>query len=209
MVSYSKDKKYAFLDGVRYCLDEKQGYYRSPQGRLLHRAVYEKTHNVIPKGYQVHHVDHDKGNNEPENLVLLTVKEHRQLHAEEMTDDLRERLRENMLSTAIPAAAKWHKSEAGAEWHKNQYKRTKESLQKMQTFRCKFCGKEYEAIETGQNAFCSGACKSAMRRKMGLNKEKRICAVCGGEFFTDKYKHALCCSRSCANRLRARSRRIE
>jgi hypothetical protein len=34
-------------------------------------------------GMQVHHIDHDKANNDPSNLILLTLKEHAQLHGQE------------------------------------------------------------------------------------------------------------------------------
>lgn len=61
------------------------GYYRCTTGdrHYLHRRVYEDQHGPIPPGYDVHHVDHDKANNAPTNLVLLTKDAHARLHAAE------------------------------------------------------------------------------------------------------------------------------
>jgi ribosomal silencing factor RsfS len=35
----------------------------------------------IPKGMVVHHLDEDKQNNHPDNLVLLSIQDHRRIHA--------------------------------------------------------------------------------------------------------------------------------
>lgn len=203
MVSYSDDRKFAYFDGLRFCRDDKTGYYLNATIRKrLHRYVYEHVNGKIPAGYQVHHIDHDKGNNEPENLVLLTAKQHRQRHNEEMPDELRQRYRDNMLKKAIPAAAKWHRSEAAKEWHKSHYEQMKGALHVRKIMVCKHCGKAYEGEEKGNNAFCSNACRSAWRRASGVDNENRKCHVCGAVFSVNKYAKTVCCSRSCAMRLR-------
>lgn len=63
-----------------------QGYFRATTGdrHLLHRRVWEDAHGTIPEGYDVHHVDHNKTNNDIANLRLLTKAEHTRLHAEEV-----------------------------------------------------------------------------------------------------------------------------
>ena len=59
-------------------------YYRHDKWKespvALHRQIYEDNHGPIPKGHQVHHKDNDFSNNSPDNLVCLTVAEHRKLH---------------------------------------------------------------------------------------------------------------------------------
>lgn len=46
---------------------------------LEHRYVmYELGHDIA--GKQVHHIDHDRGNNDPSNLVVMTVAEHMAHH---------------------------------------------------------------------------------------------------------------------------------
>lgn len=48
---------------------------------LVHRFVWECYNNeVIPKGYEVNHINKNKRDNRPCNLEVLTIKEHRNLH---------------------------------------------------------------------------------------------------------------------------------
>lgn len=205
MVTYSQDKKYAYFGGLRFCRDDRTGYYlNSTTHKRLHRCVYESANGKIPDGFQVHHIDHDKSNNELGNLELLTAKQHRKRHSDEMPEELRVFLRKNMIENAGPAAAKWHGSDEGKEWHRKHYEEMKSSLHTKKKLVCKNCGKEYETVDTGKNSFCSNACKSAWRRKSGVDNERRKCAICGGEFTANKYSGARCCSGSCAMKLRWR-----
>lgn len=50
------------------------------KGKLLHRLIYEEVYGPIPKGYTIHHIDGDKTNNNPSNLMLLTKSNHHKLH---------------------------------------------------------------------------------------------------------------------------------
>jgi len=53
----------------------------SPAGRVFeHRYVYYNTYGEIPDGWHVHHIDDDKLNNDPENLVAIPHKTHSHLH---------------------------------------------------------------------------------------------------------------------------------
>lgn len=46
--------------------------------------------------------------------------------------------------------------------------------------------------------FCSNNCKSAYRRKSGVDNEERICKICGEIFITNKYSKAKVCSKKCS-----------
>lgn len=50
------------------------------KGKLLHRLIYEEVYGSIPKGYAIHHIDGDKTNNNPGNLMLLSKSNHHKLH---------------------------------------------------------------------------------------------------------------------------------
>lgn len=50
------------------------------KGKLLHRLIYEECFGSIPKGYSIHHIDGDKTNNNPGNLMMLTKSNHHKLH---------------------------------------------------------------------------------------------------------------------------------
>jgi hypothetical protein len=46
-----------------------------------HIVVVEKDHNTkLKDGEQVHHLDLDKSNNDPKNLIIISVKSHRKIH---------------------------------------------------------------------------------------------------------------------------------
>jgi HNH endonuclease len=64
------------FDGQRYRA-RKNGDFRATSGtrRSLHVAVWEKANGPLPKGHGIIHRDGDRGNNELENLQLLTVSE--------------------------------------------------------------------------------------------------------------------------------------
>ena len=55
------------------------GKYHS---KTLHRLIWEKHNGGIPKGYQVHHIDGNKLNNDISNLQLLSAEEHTTFHME-------------------------------------------------------------------------------------------------------------------------------
>lgn len=56
---------------------------RSPSG--IYRKIYESHYGLIPKeengrSYEIHHIDGDSNNNEPANLVALTLQDHYDIH---------------------------------------------------------------------------------------------------------------------------------
>lgn len=197
-------EKYQEFDGIKFILTDK-GYYRhNGLRKYMHRYVWEYYNGKIPSGYEVHHIDFNRGNNDISNLQLLTREEHRKIHAELLTEQQREWRRKNLERTARPKAIEWHKSDEGSRWHSEQIKRMHKEGAFKHNLICTQCGKEYvgEIHKKGDNAFCSNACKSAYRRAKGLDNIERICPVCDNKFMTNKYRPSETCSRSCANRLR-------
>ena len=189
-IQYIEKTKYAYFNGYKFTKDEKTGYYLSStiNGKRyrLHRYVWEYYNGEIPKGYHVHHKDHNKNNNELNNLELLTESEHKKRHAEEMPEELKQKYRDNLKYKVRPKASEWHKSKEGREWHKKQYDISLGML-KPKKFICEYCGKEYETLDKGINKFCSSKCKSANRRKSGIDDIERICIKCNKIFRTNKY----------------------
>lgn len=200
-------EKYLWFDGKRFTRDEKTGYYlNSSIRKRMHNYVWEYYNGEIPKGYEVHHIDHDRSNNDISNLELLTVSEHRKRHAEELTNDQREWFRNNLDEKARPKAIEWHKSEEGRRWHKEHYIKYGEAIHVKSEKVCANCGKSF--MGDPKAIYCSNACKSAHRRKKGVDNVEAICVVCGKEFMTNKYRNSETCSKSCASML-AYSRRNE
>jgi hypothetical protein len=59
---------------------EKNGYILNGRGRPLHRIVCAKAWGRFPQDWIVHHIDFDKKNNHPDNLVAMPRKLHDRIH---------------------------------------------------------------------------------------------------------------------------------
>ncbi len=136
-------------------------FYKNNHGRWvgsisLHRFIWTYFNGEIPDGYEIHHCDFDKENNDISNLILLTEVEHRKIHA--------------------------------------NIKRNR-TLPKNAAFVCATCGKEFRAVNRGNNTYCSKKC----RKKANHDKDKikKSCFVCGKIFWSDKRKNAKFCSKKC------------
>ena len=194
------------FDGLVFIRDDKTGYYlNSKTHKRLHRYVWEKHNGKIPEGYDIHHIDGNKSNNDISNLQIMTKSEHIKLHWKnevfrnshnelELTEERKEQLRIRMQSIVRPKADIWHGSKCGIEWHKKHYEEMKDQLHEKKEFVCKNCGKPFMSVRYG---FCCNACKSAYRRKMGYDNETRNCVYCGKEFTVNKYSKATHCSKKC------------
>lgn len=92
-------------------------------------------------------------------------------------------------------AIEWHRSEAGRDWSRENYKNSLALTHTKTTLICEQCGKEYEA-EKGK--FCSKACQAKWRRGQGVDDETRNCVVCGKAFTVNRYRETKTCSKSCS-----------
>lgn len=130
---------------------------------------------------------------------MMTQSEHMRLHGSELTETQKQQKRDNLSEKVRPKASEWHKGEEGREWHKLHYEKMKECLYEKKKRECLNCGKTYYSAK---GTFCSNACKSAYRRKLGIDNETRKCVYCGKEFTVNKYSKSTHCSQSCVNRSR-------
>lgn len=199
-IEYTDEGKTAKVDGHRFTRDERTGYYLSSRiiggsRKRLHVYIWEKHNGAIPDGFEVHHATGDKARNDIEDLQLLTVDEHRRYHAANITEDRRRQMRENMRTKAQPKASEWHKSKQGREWHSKHGKEIWEN-RKPTKYICTNCGMEFDstrAYADSENRFCQNKCKSAWRRKSGVDNERRSCEICGTGFTANKYSTAKRC----------------
>lgn len=205
----TKTVQYVKYDGIRFYKDGK-GYWLGQitckdgvKRRIrLHIYVWEKHNGPIPDGYEIHHIDRNKDNNEIDNLVMLSVKDHKALHASLLTESQKQRFRENLEKNAREKAKEWHASEEGRKWHSEHGKRVsmKNSPSKEKRI-CEFCGKEFDVISSiaTRTRFCSNNCKSRSRYHSGVDNETRTCPICGKSFVCNKYSRIKTCSKECAN----------
>ena len=195
--------KQIIFDGHKFTKDEKTGYYLKttlPRTRL-HIYVWEYYNNCkVPKGFDIHHKDMNKDNNDISNLECISRSRHNKLHGELLTEEQREKKRKNMDINARPAAIEWHKSEEGRAWHKEQYSKTLGSVNRKKVkMICEYCGAEYETYSNENNRFCSNNCKSAWRRDSGIDNVEKTCEYCGKTFISNKYYKSRFCSNTCAS----------
>ena len=194
MIQYFDNGDLACVDGFSFRRDKKSGYFLSSRkinGKRcrLHVYIWEKENGPVPDGYEVHHVDKNKNNNELDNLQLLTTEEHRKIHAV-LSEERKEELRKILLENATPAAAEWHGSEDGRKWHSEHAKETWRNAAEKE-YICSYCGKTFLSRRTygmNENRFCCNNCKSAFRRKSGVDNVEKICKECGKIYVENKYR---------------------
>lgn len=192
-----------YFNGIRFTIGPGRKYFSNSAVRpkSMHCYVWSYYNGEIPKGYDIHHIDGDRYNNDISNLQCIEKHEHRRLHGRQLTEEQREWKRNNINTKARPAAIAWHKSEAGKQWHKEHGK--KMIIPKIEVdCICQQCGKSFVTANSKGviRKFCSAACAQKYRRQNGLNDIKAVCCVCGKEFTTDKYRPKKTCSKSCAGR---------
>lgn len=215
MVEYTNDGLVAYVDGIKFNKDKRTGYFLStkPIGRKrkrLHVYVWEKEKGELPCGYDVHHKDCDKNNNDISNLILLTRSEHKKTHEQMLTEEQKDKRRRSLIENAVPLARAWHSTEQGIEWHREHGKRVAEKRPFVK-FSCDYCGKEYESrrfYKPGDHHFCSNKCKSAFRRESGVDDVLKICKGCGCEFKANKYQMVTFCP-GCSSRTGRRRKRLQ
>lgn len=189
--------EHQFHFGKKFYQDKKSGYWISTKCPKIraHVWVWENYFGPVQKGCHIHHIDGNKSNNEQRNLEELTVKEHFSRH------DSPQRRAANLIhiNEIRPLTKEWHGSNQGLEWHRKHGLKTWEE-RKSFNFECKQCRKKSET-KTFHQDFCSNACKSAWRRKEGLDNVEKSCPICESKFKVNKYAKTKCCSRSCGHLL--------
>lgn len=185
---------------------DKVYYKRTPKDGKpiwLHRYVWEQANGPIPVGYVVHHKDGNPENNALDNLACVTQKEHAQHHP--WTDGRLEAQR-NLLDRIRPLTKAWHASPEGIAKHREIGGQAYKNFEPQEKA-CRNCGKMFLPRALGnRDLFCSNACKSAWRRKQGLDDVECVCAWCGKRFMHNKFSIPATCSRACANHKRREDR---
>jgi len=82
----------------------------------LHRAVWEYYHGEIPKGFAIHHKDHNTENNDISNLQMISFKEHMSYHSKKQFED--EGFKKRFHELGIAAAAKAKKTKEWSDYCK-------------------------------------------------------------------------------------------
>lgn len=187
--------------------ETKQGYHLGRVDKKpirMHIYVWEYYNGCVPKGYDIHHIDKNKSNNNISNLELISRHAHHSKHFKEIISN-NPGLYSASLKIAREEATKWHKSDIGRTWHKKHYKVSLNYSQTTFTEKtCEVCGKTYKVNLScfNRSRFCSNKCKSSYRRHSGVDNIEATCPICGKTFKTNKYSPAITCGQICENILR-------
>lgn len=75
-------KPFIEVENLKFTIN-RDGYYEcTTKDRLmLHNYVWEKHNGKIPSGFEIHHIDFNKINNDISNLQLVTPSEHGLIHS--------------------------------------------------------------------------------------------------------------------------------
>lgn len=190
------DDTHQRFDGVTYHKD-KGGHYRTTVP--IHRAHWSYYHGEVPKGYDIHHINGDKTNNDISNLLILKKSEHHSLHrhiaiAKEYTcvcdvcgkifSSLSPKANTRFCSAACNAQA--------------QRKRKKNYTIR----KCVVCGKNFSVFKTKTTRCCSKSCAMTLSWQTGREKiTEKICPTCNKKF-SPKRRKQIYCSRTCAAKSR-------
>ena len=198
----------AYIGDVKFTLDKQRGYYYNCTLRMyLHRYVWELNNGEIPKGYDIHHKDGNRHNNEINNLEMVLSTKHQEYHGTINAADQEwiAKQRKHMIENVIPKAAQ---RTISAEERASRSERSKIAWKNRMpsVYTCSCCGKKYETMALGRNkdninTFCSNSCKSLWRRKSGIDDIENNCVICGAVFKMNKYRVRETCSKSCASKL--------
>lgn len=168
---------------------------------VLHREIWKAVHGPIPDGCLIHHKDGNWLNNDPSNFECLTRKEHGERHPHGCSDWLGEHL-----ARIREQATEWHRSEEGRAWHREHGKKSWEGRKAVSRI-CVYCHHRFTTLAARKNVrFCSSACAQRWQTLHGRTGLDRICAICGAEFRTSKYRPALTCGHKCGAALRQRQK---
>ena len=116
-------KEYTQIDGLKFTRYPEaikrnhRVYFLGPnikgKRETLHRYLYRTKIGKIPKGYLVHHKNHNPLDNSLDNLGLMTRGEHQRMHAKDMWAKADKAKRKRMKPPENDKKYVWHRSAEG------------------------------------------------------------------------------------------------
>jgi hypothetical protein len=159
--------------------------------------VYEKVAGKIPEGYEVHHKDEDKQNNNFENLELLSRAEHQAEHKEQNKTN-GNRLADYVAKNFDEVQELAKKGKHGTYIGKNKRRKLPNA-----SIKCACCGNEFTPHSKSRKdtKFCSNGCRNEWHKQHAKECECKEC----GRVFKPSSRSAKYCSDDCrsANAKRA------
>lgn len=199
--------KYIGNDYYWWKVSSNQGRYTKGQSVSMHRYVWEFHNGGIPDGHQIHHIDHNRANNDISNLELVETIEHCRYHTKKRMEEDPEKFK-SFQQAGILVAPEWHKSDVGRAWHREHALKTARRVATHGEEKvCTWCGKTFVGLSSHtKKGFCSMSCQGMARKKSGVDDVEKVCPICNNTYRTNKYQGRKTCSRTCASEAIRRSR---
>ena len=159
------------FNGYKY-YKQKTGYYQIAETykrkqlgieRRLHRAIWKFYNGDIPKGYQVHHKDENKDNNDISNLELLSASEHAKLHSRRAKIWWHTTKGKKANKKGVKNARAWHSSDAGYKWHSEHQKEYIKKIVIEET--CKECGCIFTTFNDKRHQIICRKCRDKLLKR--------------------------------------------
>ena len=192
------DDKQQKFDGNIYTVRDR-GHF-SKRENFIHRAVWTYYFGEIPEGYEIHHIDENKANNDIENLLCLTKSEHHQIHVPQGTrvykkiEQLECAYCGKLFTKTTPQGKYCSDQCHNAARRKNTH-RTRQPLDERI---CAVCGKKFQVRRDKKQQCCSISCGNKLSFRERATTA--TCPICGKEFTRAKNSSKLYCSPNCALR---------
>jgi hypothetical protein len=187
-----------------------QKYYRLSNGyymgnnRHMHVDVWEFYNGKRPENQHIHHIDHDRSNNDIQNLECLSKKKHKEKHLDEQRARAKTPEGKARTEKMRLAGIEWLATEEGRKFRKEQMTKMRAS-QRLIDKACEYCGKSFQTKENFAK-FCSRYCYHTKRRKDGIDDVEKTCLICGLSYKSRKYIKSHTCSDRCRGIYRAQER---
>lgn len=163
-----------------------QGYYVIGKNTRVHRLIWETHNGPIPSGYDIHHIDGNKLNNDLKNLQCLPHSEHLSIHMK-----------------ANKKLHDWHKTEEGRKFLGEKSRKLWETRE-IHILKCKHCNADFQAKQIDRAEYCSDKCMQAARRRRGDDLIEKICVICSKPFLNNKNHKTVTCGYKCGSKYRTR-----
>lgn len=188
------DENHRIYFGRKFFLN-RLGYWSSVKASepLAHQWVWMNHFGDIPEGYHIHHKDHDKSNNDIENLEMLSPSDHLKKHWQDPKKriDASKKIEKSRLKMN-----EWLKSEEGRQIQREGAKKGWETRKEI-SVQCKICKIDFKTKQPNAK-FCSEKCYARWHRNSKMNYIDRNCPVCHKEFKACKSSKQKLCSRRCS-----------
>lgn len=155
-------------------------FYKNKKGRYsctitLHRFLWQFYNGEIPEGYDIHHKDFNKENNDISNLELVTKEDHKKIH---LSHKIKRTPRKKQKFICTVCGNEYESVNHGNNNYCSQKcKKIAERVRAVKIKICKVCGKIFSDVVSKHRKHCSLECAAALRKR-----EIRNCIHCGKEF---------------------------